>query len=309
MISLLILKVTFLGTSASIPTKKRGQVSIAIQRGKNLLLFDAGEGVQRAIITTKIGFKKNMKIFISHLHGDHCLGLLGLLQTMSLMDRTDSLQIYGPIGLKKFISVNMETLNFRLTFNLDINEVKEGIIYEESEYKIISCYSNHSRKSLSYILEENERPGIFYPEKALKMGIPKGELWSKIQGGEIIKIKNKKINPEEILGPARKGRKIGISGDTRPTNKLVNFFQECDLLIFDSTFADELQDKANETLHSTAREAAKLAKESSVKQLILNHISTRYSKSDILLKEAREEHSNVKVAEDYMIINIPNIDS
>ncbi len=308
MVLLLALKITFLGTSASIPTKKRGQVSIAVQRGRDLLLFDAGEGVQRAIIESKIGFKRSMKIFISHLHGDHCLGLLGLLQTMAMMDRTDSLQIYGPIGIKKFISVNMEALNFKLTFNLDINEIEEGIIYEGVDYKIISCYASHSRKSLSYVLKENERPGIFYPEKALELGIPKGELWSRIQNGKTIVIKNKKIKSEEILGPTRKGIKIGISGDTRPTNKLVKFFKDCNVLVFDSTFSDELQDKAIETLHSTAREAAKLAKEASVEQLILNHISTRYVKSDILLKEALEEHSNVKVAEDYMIVNISNID-
>ena len=300
------LRVIFLGTSASVPTKNRGQVSVALQRGGELLLFDAGEGVQRSIITAKLGFRKKMSVFISHIHGDHCLGLLGLLQSMDMMQRDALLSIYGPPGLEKFLKSNFESLKSNPTFPVEIHEIEEeGVISMGDGYDVFSCFSEHSTPTLSYMLQEHDRPGVFYPKKASQLRVPEGRLWSNLQRGKVVEVDGRKVLPDHVMGAKRKGRKIGISGDTRPTEKLRKFFQDCDLLMFDSTFTDDLTSKAIETFHSTSREAAKLARKAAVKKLILTHISARYNDTETLFQQAREEHQNVQVATDFLIVDVP----
>ncbi len=299
------LRVVFLGTSASVPTKSRSHTSIAVQRGGEVLLFDAGEGVQRTLGNVGLGYGRLTKIFISHLHGDHCVGLLGLLQTMSMVDREAPLGVYGPLGVKQFIDVNREIMGFGLTFKLEVEEVGEGLVVSGDGYDVFSCYGEHSTLNLAYVLQEHDRPGVFYPRKAIRLGVPEGKLWSRLQRGEKVKVDGKVILPEQVMGPKRRSRKIGFSGDTRPTEKLRRFFQDCDLLVFDSTFGDNLVKEASIAFHSTAREAARLAAESSVKQLVLTHISPRYKDTNTLLQEALEEHPTVQVASDLMVLNIP----
>jgi ribonuclease Z len=299
------LRIIFLGTSSSVPTIERSLPSIAIMRGNELLLFDAGEGTQRQMVKSGLGFNRKTKIFITHFHGDHIVGLLGILQTMSMLNRDKSLDIYGPKGIVGFLRHNIRYLKFGLTFEINVNEVREGIVVKEKDYVVKACLAEHSIRTYSYLLEESDRPGVFYPEKALKLGIPKGILWSKLQNGESIKLKDKIITPDEVLGPRRPGRKIGISGDTRPNAKLTKFFSNSDVIIFDSTYGDEYSDKAKENLHSTSAEAAQLAKDAGANLLILTHFSARYEDVNNLVSQALKIHPNVMAASDQLVIDVP----
>lgn len=299
-----MMKLVFLGTSAAQPTTNRGLTSICLERGGEILMFDAGEGTQIAYLKSGLGWNKPMKIFVTHLHGDHCIGLLGLLQTMTLQHRTEKIEVFGPEGVEEFIAANVKVLNFGLSFPVIITEVREGLVTKGNDYTINSCKANHSVNAFSYLFEENDLPGRFFPEKAKELKIPEGRLWHELQTGNEITIENKTIRPEEVMGEKRPGKKIGISGDTRPSNQLEKFFNNCDYLIFDSTFLDELKEKAIETFHSTAKEAAELAKKASVKNLILTHFSARYKDESVLVEEAKGIHNSVVGAKDLLEILI-----
>jgi ribonuclease Z len=299
------MRLIFLGTSAAVPTSKRGLSSIALLRGNELLLFDAGEGMQRNFIKAGIGMNKKMKIFITHMHADHCVGLLGLLQTMALQGRERILDIYGPLRLPEFLKENMRIMNFGLTFNINIHLINsDGIILKENDYQVSCCSACHSIPSYSYCLTEFERPGIFGIEEAKRLGIPEGKLYHELQHGHDIAYEGKIIKSSQIMGPARPGRKVGISGDTRPTSRLQNFFKDCDVLVFESTYSYEKHHKALESFHSTATEAAQLAKASGVKKLVLTHFSPRYEETVQLVQQARTIHDNVEAAEDLKIAYI-----
>ena len=300
------MKIVFLGTSAAIPTHKRSLSSIVLKRADELLIFDVGEGMQKNFLQTKLGVNKKMKVFITHLHIDHCLGLLGFFQTMSLLGRTKKIDVYGESRLKEFIKQNFHIINIELSYEIDIHTIEgEGIIANENDYQISCCRADHSVPSFSYCIEEHQRPGIFNINKATKLGIPKGELYHKLQNGEDVIVNGKLVKSDEVVGPKRKGRKIGISGDTRPSFELRNFFDLCDILIFESTYAHDYQQKAIETFHSTSAEAALLAKESNCIKLILTHFSSRYNDPANLLNEARDIHANVDLAEDMKTFYVP----
>ncbi len=298
------MKLVFLGTSAAQPTENRGLSCICLEREGEILMFDAGEAAQISYMKSGLGWNKKMKIFVTHLHGDHCIGILGLLQTMSMQSRTETLEIFGPSGIEEFIAANIKVLNFGLSFPVLITTVKEGKIFEDKKYLMHACKANHSVTSFSYLFEEKDKPGRFNVEKAKELGIPEGELWNKLQNGNEITINEKIIKPNQVLGEKRPGIKIGISGDTMPTNELEKFFKNCDYLVFDSTFLDEEKQKAQETSHSTAKQAATLAKNAIVKNLILTHFSARYKDEDGHLKEAQEVHDSVITAKDLLEIEI-----
>ena len=298
------MKLVYLGTSAAQPANDRGLTCICLEREGEILMFDAGEGAQIAYMKSGLGWNKKMKIFVTHLHGDHCIGILGLLQTMTLQHRTEKMEIYGPNGIEEFIAANIKVLNFGLSFPVMISSITDGKIVGDEQYSILSCKADHSIDAFSYVFLENDKPGKFFPEKAIELGIPEGDLWNKLQKGQEIQMNSKIIKPNEVMGEKRPGKKIGISGDTRPTKELEEFFKDSDYLSFDSTFSHELQDKAIETHHSTAKEAAQLAKNANVKNLILTHFSARYKDENILLKEASSVHDSVIAAKDLLEIEI-----
>jgi ribonuclease Z len=298
------MKLVFLGTSAAQPTTERGMTCICLVLEREILMFDAGEGAQIAFQKSKLGWNKKIKIFVTHLHGDHCVGILGLLQTMSLQNRTESVDIYGPTGIEEFIAANLKILNFGLTFPVRIIRIKEGLVFEDSTYSIHVCEAEHSIPAYSYLFTEKDKPGKFYPQKAKELGIPEGKLWHELQNDTEIKIGDKTIKPSDVMGEKRKGKKIGISGDTRPTQKLEEFFKDCDYMTFDSTYSDTLRDKARENYHSTAKEAAELAKRARVSNLILTHFSARYEDVDDLVNEAKTIHDSVIAAKDLLEVNI-----
>jgi ribonuclease Z len=299
------MQLVFLGTSSGVPTVQRGLSSIALIRGAELLLFDAGEGMQRNFIKAGLGMNKKMKIFVTHMHADHCVGLLGLLQTMELQGREKSIDIYGEPRLEEFLRENMRIIGFRLTFDIIVRKIeKEGVIMRERDYQVSCCQALHSVPSFAYCLEEFDRPGVFNVAEARRLGIPEGNLYSKLQRGKDIVYKGQTIRASHIVGLPRKGRKIGISGDTRPTDKLARFFKECDLLIFESTYSQDKQEKAIENGHSTAAEAATVAKKAEVDKLLLTHFSARYDQTSLLVKEASAIHYNVEAAEDLKVVRI-----
>ena len=298
------MKLVFLGTSAAQPTEKRGLSCICLEREGEILMFDAGESTQISYMKSGLGWNKKMKIFVTHLHGDHCVGILGLLQTMSMQNRTESLEIFGPKGIDEFLAANIKILNFSLPFSILITIVSEGKIYENKRFLIHAAKANHSITAFSYLFEEKDKPGRFNVQKANELGIPEGELWNKLQNGEEVNNNGKIIRPEQVLGTKRPGKKIGISGDTMPTKELEEFFRECDYLVFDSTFLDEEKQKAQDTCHSTAKQAAELGKNANVKNLILTHFSTRY-KDEIQHKtEAEQIHNSVITAKDLLEVEI-----
>ena len=298
------MKLVFLGTSAAQPTEKRGLSCICLEREGEILMFDAGEATQISYTKSGLGWNKKMKMFVTHLHGDHCIGILGLLQTMSMQNRTEALEIFGPSGIDEFIAANIKILNFGLSFPVLITTVKEGKILESKKFSIYACKANHSITAFSYRFEERDKPGRFNVEKAKELGIPEGELWNKLQNGNEITINEEIIKPEQVLGEKRAGIKIGISGDTMPTNELEKFFEGCDYLVFDSTFLDEEKQKAQDTCHSTAKQAAVLGKNAKVKNLILTHFSARYKDEVGHLREAQEIHDSVITARDLLEIEI-----
>ena len=298
------MKLVFLGTSAAQPTENRGLSCICLEREGEIFMFDAGEAAQISYLKSGLGWNKKMKIFVTHLHGDHCIGILGLLQTMTMQHRTEPLEIYGPKGIDEFISANIRILNFGLSFPILISIITQGKILESKFYSVYVCKASHSIPAFSYRFEEKDKPGRFYPEKAKEFGIPEGKLWNKIQNGEEIEYEGRIIRPDQILGDKRPGKKIGISGDTMPTEELEKFFDNCDYLVFDSTFLDEIKEKAAETCHSTAKQAALLARKANVKNLVLTHFSARYKDEVKHLEEAKKIHDSVITSKDLLEIEI-----
>jgi ribonuclease Z len=303
--------VVFLGTAGSVPTPTRGLPAVLIKRQNEQLIFDCGEGVQRQMVKAKVGFHKKTKIFISHMHGDHVLGIPGLLQTMALMDRQKKIEIYGPEGTKQFLECTRETLRFGLTFPVEIHEIYDaGVVCEEKEYVVEAVKSNHMVPSLAYAFVEKPRPGKFYPEKAAALGVPEGELWSKLQHGDIVTLPNGQvISPDKVMGSPRQGRKIVYTGDTRPFKGFAKFAVGADLVIHEATFDDTLSEKAELDGHSTPTQAAKEAKKAKAKKLVLTHISARYADAGLLLEQAQKVFRNTVVAEDFMELELPLPDS
>lgn len=296
--------VTFLGTSAAVPTKDRGLPAVALEREGEVVLMDCGEGAQRRVLSESIGLGGDMTILVTHLHGDHVAGLLGLLQTMSLAQRRKPLNIVGPAKLLKWLEVTSELLHIRVTFPVKFSTSRPGTVLRTPGFKVRAARATHSVEAFSYLVEEHGRPGVFHPERAKVLKIPEGKLWSRLQKGRRVKVDGKVIEPSQVTGPPRPGRKIGYSGDTRPSQALARFFSGCDLLIFDSTFRGSDRDKALERKHSTSVEAALLAKKAGVRRLALTHFSARYTSTASLVREARKVFPNTLAAADGLTVEV-----
>jgi ribonuclease Z len=294
------LRIIFLGTSGSWPTIKRSAPSVAIKRSGEVILFDCGEGTQRQLQKSKLSYMQISKIFITHFHGDHFLGIPGLVQTMQLNDREIPLHIYGPKGMNKLVNQLLSLGYFTPNYDVISHEIDEGTILDFKDYSINVIRVKHGVPTIAYALEEKMRPGKFNKPKALKLGIPEGPLFSKLQRGESVILKDgKKIKPSMVLGPSRKGRKIVISGDTRAIDKMIGFAKNADVLIHEATFDSTFEDISRDYGHSTSKQAARIAKESKVDKLLLTHISPRYLDSNVIQKEAREVFKNSFAVKDF----------
>ncbi len=299
------MEITFLGTSSAVHSKERNQPSIAIKAFGNVFLFDCGEGTQKQLLFTNISPMKISKIFITHYHGDHILGIPGLLQSLSLNGRESKLTIYGPKGLDNLKEAIYNLGYCSIEFEVEFIEIDSGIVEETDEYIIRCQQARHNVPSLAYSIEEKKKPR-FLREKAIELGVPVGPAFGKLHNGEEVEIDGEIIKPEQVLGPPRKGNKITYSGDTRPCEEMIMFAKDSTILIHESTFIEKQAQNALDYGHSTARDAAYVARESNSAKLIITHISTRYGEeyAQIMLNEAIQTFENTQLAEDYMEITV-----
>ncbi len=283
------MKVVFLGVGCGMPSLRRALPAVAVCLDREILLFDAGEGVQYQLQRAHLSFQRITEIYISHLHGDHCLGLPGLISSMSLLHRTKPLSVFGPLGLRDFVDRTLELTRVDYKFDLTIrDECLKGKLSEKSRYIVEGLPAIHSVPALSFVLRMAKVHGKFNPEKAQQLGVPKGPLWKQLQQGRTVRVKGKRVvRPREVLGPSRKGLSIAYSGDTAPNSELASAAQGVSLLIHEATYTNELKEKASEYLHSTAAQAAEIATLAKAKRLALIHISPRYENNQQHLQEAR----------------------
>jgi ribonuclease Z len=293
------LSVFFAGTGGSIPTARRGLPAVLVRRGGDRILFDCGEGTQRQLVQS-VGLAELTEMFLTHFHADHWLGLPGLLKTFDLRGRERRLTIHGPPGLRELVTLAMRVAG-RVRFELELVELAPGDVLDRDGYKIAPVPVAHRVSSaFGYVVYEDPRPGEFDPEVARALGLVPGPEFGCLQRGETVR----GVRPEQVLGPPRGGRKIVLSGDTSPCETLRIASHEADLLLHEATFAEEERERAAETGHSTAAQAATLAREAGVTMLALTHFSTRYPVG-VLRDEARAIFQRTVLPRDFDSIQIP----
>jgi ribonuclease Z len=299
-----MIRVTFLGTAAARPTVGRNVSAIVMHRGGDSLLFDCGEGTQRQMMRYGSGFSID-DIFFTHLHADHFLGLTGLLRTMGLQGREEAMRLWSPEGGARILQAAANLGVERVPFPLEYIELQPEQRVQRDGYDIVAYRSQHGPRSLGYALLEAQRLGRFDPDRARALGVPAGPLFGKLHRGESIEMAGRVIRPEELVGPPRPGRLVVYTGDTRPCQESIDIARDADLLIHDATFTHDELARAKDTHHSTAREAAELAKRAGVLQLALTHISARYA-DDVrpLEREARAVFRSSVVAHDGLTIEV-----
>jgi ribonuclease Z len=302
-----MLRLTFLGTSAAQPTIQRNLTGLAVRRERELFLVDCGEGTQRQMIRYGTGFDVDA-IFFTHFHADHYLGAIGFLRTLSMLDRNAPLDLYGPKPARRLLDVMLFTGTEKLAFDVRIHEVEAGDEVRRDGCRMVAFATHHRISSVGWSLVEDERPGRFHPEKAQALGVPKGPLFGALQHGQAVTLPDgRTVRPDEVVEPPRRGRKVIVTGDTRPCAATVEAARGADLLVHDCTFGDAEQARAVETMHSTSREAARVAREAGASRLVLTHLSTRYDREfSPLVEQAREEYPGaLDVAADGMVIEVP----
>jgi ribonuclease Z len=304
-----VIRVTFLGTAASRPTVGRNVSAIALSREGDHYLFDCGEGTQRQMMRYGTGFAVS-DIFITHMHADHFLGVIGLLRTMGLQDRTEPITLRAPAGggaiLEQAVHLGVE----RVPFEVRIEELQPGDALVRDGYRIEAYRTQHGPRSLGYALIEDERLGRFDPERARELGVPPGPLFGQLHRGETVEVEGRAISPELVVGPPRPGRRVVYTGDTRPCRETVRIAAGADLLIHDATFDEEEAQRARATSHATARGAADVARKAGARRLVLTHISSRYAEDPRQLeREARAVFQATHVAYDGLVVEVPFADA
>ena len=301
-----MLRVTFLGTSAAQPTITRNLSGVAIRRERELFLVDCGEGTQRQMIRYATGFDVSAICF-THLHLDHWLGVVGFLRTLSMAGLPEPLDLYGPRGLARIVDRYVAGGIEQLSFDVRVQEVAPGTRIRRDGCDLVPFQTRHGIPSVGWALVEDDRPGRFHPEKAASLGVEEGPMFGALQRGKPVTLPDGRvIRPEEVVDAPRPGRKVVVTGDTRPCPATVDAARGADLLIHESTFGDPEAERALETDHSTAREAGRIAREAGVARLILTHLSTRYDREpEPLLAQAREEFAEVLVAHDGLTLELP----
>jgi ribonuclease Z len=300
------MRIVILGSGGAFPTPKRMLPSVVLLREGEMFMFDCGEGTQLQLGKSHLGWARLKAILITHLHGDHIIGLSGLMMTMSMGSREAPLTIYGPPGIKDFVYFTQKYLKFGVAYPLEVAELKGGVVRDEEQYLLEAMPVQHRVFTLAYRLVEKPRPGRFDLDKARELGIPPGPDYKRLQSGKEIKLDSGRVvKPEEVLGPPRAGRKFVYMVDTRPFPGAVEFARGADLLVYDGMFDEELAAEAKDRGHSTTSEAAALARKAGVEKLVLCHISPRYQVIKTLLYEAREVFPNTRIARDLDVFEIP----
>jgi ribonuclease Z len=293
------LSVFFAGTAGSVPSARRGLPAVLIRRGGEKLLFDCGEGTQRQLLRS-IGLVDVDSIFITHFHADHWLGLPGMLKSLALRERTEPLTVYGPPGLNDLLD-SMSTVFGRVPYELTITELEPAETITGDGYVVAAVPVIHkARSSFGYVLVEDPRPGELDPRRAKDLGVQPGPDFGRLQRGETIN----GVLPEQVMGATREGRKIVISGDTAPCEALAIASHQADVLVHEATFLHEEAERARQTFHSTARQAAELARDAEVRLLALTHVSSRYAGGE-LRDEARAVFPATESPRDFDTIEVP----
>lgn len=282
------MKIVFLGVGGTYPTKNRNVTSVAVQMQSEVLLFDCGEGIQKQLMQSSVSFMRITSVFISHLHADHFLGLPGLIQSMSLNGREGLLSVYGPEGTRRTVEGLLNLGYFKCAYPVEGYDLRGGESVEMEGYAVRTAEADHTVPCLAYSVEEGPRKGKFDSQRALSLGVPEGPLFRTLQSGKSVVVDGRQVSPSDVLGPLRKGRKFVYSGDTRRSETIIELATEADVLVHDSTLDERYSSNAAEFGHSTARQAAEVAKQARVKRLFLVHISPRYDTAEELVEEARK---------------------
>ncbi|MHB8641892.1 MAG: ribonuclease Z [Gaiellaceae bacterium] len=298
------LDLVFLGTAGSTPTGRRGAAATLLRRGGDRLLIDCAEGTQRQLMRSNVGLIELREVFLTHYHADHYLGLPGMLKTFSLRGRELPLTIYGPRGLTDLFG-SLRRIFGKLTYPYELVELQGGDALDRGEYRVVTFNVSHGVPALGYALVEEARPGRFDVATADALGVPPGPERGRLQNGETIALHDGRVvTPAQVLGEPRPGRKVLVTGDTAPSLGYIDLAQGADLLVHEATFAEEESERAHETSHSTAREAAQIAAAADVRMLALTHISSRYFGPEIA-REARDVFPETVVPRDFDIVEIP----
>ena len=297
------LDLVFIGTSGSMPTAQRAPTALLLRRGGERLLFDCAEGTQRQLLRSAVGLIELREIFLTHYHADHYLGLPGMLKTFALRGRETPLTVYGPPGLADLFT-GLRRIFGKLTYPYELVELRPGASLERDEYRIETFAVAHGISGLGYALVEHERPGRFDVGAAETLGVPVGPERGALQHGETVRLADgRRIAPDEVHGPPRPGRKVAIAGDTAPSPSVIEAAHGADLLVHEATFCDEERERARETLHSTALDAAEIARAAEVTMLALTHLSSRYFGPEVA-REARTIFPGTVVPKDFDIIDV-----
>jgi ribonuclease Z len=298
------LDLVFLGTSGSAPTAGRAPTALLVRRGGERLLFDCGEGTQRQLMRSTVGLPDLEHVFISHYHADHYLGLPGMLKTFQLRQRDLPLTVYGPPGLRELFG-GLRRVFGRISYELDLVEVRAGEALERDGYRILVFPVHHGVSAVGYALVEDDRPGFFDNDTADALGIPHGPERGMLVRGESVTLDDGRVvTPDEVMGEARSGRRVVVPGDTAPTEAVRVLAEGADVLVHEATFTEEERDRAADTLHSTAVQAAELARDAGVRLLALTHLSPRYFGPEVL-REAREVFPDAVAPRDFDVIEVP----
>jgi ribonuclease Z len=298
------LDVVFLGTSGSAPTAQRATSATLIRRGGDRLLVDCGEGTQRQLLRSDVGLIDLEHVFLTHFHADHYLGLPGLLKTYALRGRELPLTVYGPVGLRELYGTLRRVFG-KLTYPVETVELRPGDTLDRGDYAIRAFAVDHGGPALGYVLAEEDRPGRFDVEAADALGVPPGQERGILQRGEAVVLAGGgTVLPEHVLGPSRPGRKVALTGDTAPAGSVVDAAAGASLLVHEATFCADERERARETRHSTAAEAALAARAAGVQMLALTHVSSRYFGAEVA-EEARQVFPETVVPRDFDVIEIP----
>jgi len=292
------MRVVFLGTAGSWPTSERNVSAVALKRGPEVVLFDCGEGTQRQFQRSSVSYMDVNRIFISHLHGDHFLGLSGLVQTMSMNGRETPLHVVGPSGTRDAVEALVTVGHFKPAFQVKVQEVGDRAVVACGDYDVRARSMKHNVPALGYALVEGQRPGRFHKAKALELGVPEGPMFGALQRGDDVTLPDGRVvRSADVVGPPRAGRKVVYTGDCVPCEAAVELAQGADVLIHDSTYGPDYAEAA-EYGHSTSAQAAFIAKKAGVRQLVLTHFSARYRDVKPLLDAARAVFPDTEAARD-----------
>jgi ribonuclease Z len=298
------LDLVFLGTAGSMPTAQRSPAALLVRRGGERLLFDCAEGTQRQLLKSAVGLVELREVFVTHFHADHILGLPGMFKTFSLRGRELPLDVYGPRGLKDLLG-SLKRVVGKLTYDVRLVELEPGDVLDRDGYRLATFAVSHGVFALGWSLIESTRPGRFDVDGAEALGIPSGPERGRLQSGEAVALPDgRTVTPDQVLGPPRPGRKVVITGDTAPSDGIVEASWGADVLVTEATFSEEERDRARETLHQTAAQAADVARRAEVGVLALTHLSSRYFGPEIA-REAREVFPETVVPRDFDVVDVP----